>query len=71
MENKTPMPAIKALIRENNLHNIDNQIQLGAKFGMQTMNQSLAEYVKTGVVAEEDALNASQDRDDFRKCLAL
>ncbi|MBN1758187.1 MAG: type IV pilus twitching motility protein PilT [Chitinispirillaceae bacterium] len=61
--------AIKAMIRENKLQHIDNHIQLGAKFGMQTMNQSLAEAVKSGRVAEEDAFTASQDHDDLRKCL--
>jgi twitching motility protein PilT len=62
-------PAIKAMIRENKLHNIDNHIQLGAKFGMQTLNQSLASNVKSGLVAEDDALAVSLDRDDFRKCM--
>jgi twitching motility protein PilT len=63
-------PAIRALIRENKLHNIDNQIRLGSKFGMQSMNQSLANVVRSGLVAEEDAMEASLDRDDFRKCMA-
>ena len=60
-------PAIKSMIRENKLHNIDNQIQLGAKFGMQTMNQSLTNLVKAGLVTQEDAMSASPDLDDFRK----
>lgn len=63
-------PAIRALIREGKLHNIDNQIQLGAKFGMQTMNQSLAQSVKAGLVLEEDAASVSPDIEDFRKCLS-
>lgn len=63
-------PAIKAMIRENKLHNIDNQIQLGSKFGMQTMNQSLAQVVKAGLVSEEDAMQASLDQEDFRKNMA-
>ena len=62
-------PAVKVMIRENKLHNIDNHIQLGAKFGMQTMNQSLAGVVKLGQVAEEDAFTASLDQEDLRKCL--
>ena len=60
-------PAIKSMIRENKLHNIDNQIQLGSKFGMQTMNQSLTTLVKAGLVTQEDAMTASLDLDDFRK----
>jgi twitching motility protein PilT len=62
-------PAVRALIRENKIHNIDNQIALGAKFGMQTMNQSLANLVKSGYVALDEAELASSDIESFRKCL--
>jgi len=62
-------PAIRALIRENKIHNIDTQLQLGSKFGMYTMNQSLVSLVKSGLVSEDDALAASPDHDDFRKCM--
>jgi twitching motility protein PilT len=62
-------PAIKAMIRENKLHNIDNHIQLGLKFGMQTMNQSLSEAVKNGFVTERDAFSASLAKEDLRKSL--
>jgi len=61
--------AIRALIRENKIHNIDNQIQLGSQYGMQTLNQSLAALVKSGLLAEEDGMAVSTDKDDFRKCL--
>ncbi|MBF0431197.1 MAG: type IV pilus twitching motility protein PilT [Fibrobacteria bacterium] len=61
--------AIKSIIREGKLHNIDNQIQLGSTHGMQTMNQSLSNLVKSGLVTEEDALSVSQDKEDFRKCM--
>lgn len=61
--------AIRSLIRENKLHNIDNQIRLGHTFGMQSMNQSLSSVVKSGLVAEEDAMEVSLDKDDFRKCM--
>ncbi len=60
-------PAIKSMIRENKIHAIDNQIQLGSKFGMQTLNQSLTSLVKQGLVSEDDAMTASLDLDDFRK----
>ncbi len=62
-------PAIRSLIRENKLHTIDNQIRLGHTFGMLSMNQSLSSVVKSGLVAEEDAMEASLDKDDFRKCM--
>ncbi|MFP4014585.1 MAG: type IV pilus twitching motility protein PilT [Chitinispirillaceae bacterium] len=71
MEIMVATSAIKAMIRESKFHNIDNHIQLGAKYGMQTMNQSLAGAVKAGLVTEQDALTVSLDHDDFRKCLIV
>jgi twitching motility protein PilT len=65
----TGTPAIRALIRDDKLHNIDNQIQMGAKYGMQTMNQSLVATVKSGMVSEEIAMQFSLDTDDFKKSL--
>ncbi len=67
VEIMTGTPAIKAMIRENKIHTIDNQIQLGSKFGMQTMNQSLVSLVKNGLVTEMDAMAISPDIEDFRK----
>lgn len=62
-------PAIKALIRENKIHSIDSQIQVGSKFGMQTMNQSLSQLIRKGKIREEDAMAASPDQEDLRKCM--
>lgn len=69
MEIMIATPAIRALIRENKLQHIDNQIQLGSKFGMQSLNQSLVSLVNSGIVTEDDALSASPDKDDFRKLM--
>jgi twitching motility protein PilT len=63
-------PAVRAMIRENKIHNIDNQISLGAKFGMMTMNMSLANLVKGGMISLEDAMSASSDVEGLRKNLA-
>jgi twitching motility protein PilT len=69
MEIMVATPAMRALIRENKLQHIDNQIQLGAKFGMQTMNQALVALVRGGTVNDDEALAVSPDKDDFRKCM--
>jgi twitching motility protein PilT len=63
-------PAVRALIREGKYHNLDNEIQLGARFGMQTMNQSLAAAVKVNLITEATALTRAVDSDDFFKCMA-
>ncbi|MBN1576472.1 MAG: type IV pilus twitching motility protein PilT [Chitinispirillaceae bacterium] len=69
LEVMIPTPAIKAMVRENKIHNIDNHIQLGSKYGMQTLNQSLAAAVNSGYIDEEDALAASLDKEDLMKYL--
>jgi twitching motility protein PilT len=61
--------AIKANIRENKLHNIDNQIQLGSKYGMQSMNKALANLVQNAIIREEDAFMRTPDPEDLRKIL--
>ncbi|MBN1129877.1 MAG: type IV pilus twitching motility protein PilT [Chitinispirillaceae bacterium] len=63
-------PAVRSLIREGKYHHLDNEIQLGARFGMQTMNQSLASAVKSNLISEATALTRSIDIDDFFKCMS-
>lgn len=43
LEIMTATPAIRALIRDEKIHQIYSSIQAGQKYGMRTMNQSLAE----------------------------
>jgi twitching motility protein PilT len=55
-----PNPAIRNLIREDKIHQIYSMMQTGqAKFGMQTMNQSLLELYQKGLISYEDALTRS------------
>jgi twitching motility protein PilT len=52
--------AIRNLIREDKIHQIYSMMQTGqAKYGMQTMNQSLVELYKRGLISYEDALGRS------------
>ena len=53
------IPAIQNLIRENNLHQIYSLIQMGKKYEMCTMNQSLAELYDRGLITWEDAYSRS------------
>ena len=43
-------PAVRNLIREGKLHQIPSMMQTGGRVGMQTLDQTLAELVKRGVV---------------------
>jgi len=46
--------AIRNLIREGKISDLNNIIQLAAKDGMVTLNQSLADLVKKGMVTKEE-----------------
>ena len=50
-------PAIRNLIREEKIHQIYSAMQAGQKFGMQTMNQSLATLVQRRRITREEAMN--------------
>jgi twitching motility protein PilT len=65
-----PNPAIRNLIRENKPQQIYSLMQMGqAKFGMQTMNQSLLSLVEKRLISLEDALERTQNLDEFRQML--
>lgn len=60
-------PAIRNLIREGKTYQINSQIQTGAKFGMQTMDASLANLYKNGVLTQENALMYAADQDNLMR----
>ncbi len=63
-------PAIRNLIREEKIHQIYSAIQSGSKYGMQTMNQSLADLVKRKLITREDALNRSTNPEELVQLLS-
>jgi twitching motility protein PilT len=66
-----PNPAIRNLIREDKVHQIYSQMQMGqAKFGMQTFNQSLAHLVNRKLITYDEALGRSSDPDELKNMLA-
>lgn len=70
VEVMVPNAAIRNLIREDKLHQIYSQMQVGQnRFGMQTFNQSLASLVQRRLVTLEDALARSSDPDELRAML--
>jgi twitching motility protein PilT len=71
MEVMIPNAAIRNLIREDKVHQIYSQMQMGqSKFGMQTFNQSLASLVSRRQITLEEALNRSSDQDELRGLVA-
>jgi twitching motility protein PilT len=70
LEILTATPAIRNLIRDDKIHQIYGTMQAGQeKFGMQTMNQSLARLVEKRVISRETAYNASSNRDELTQIL--
>lgn len=53
--------AVRATIREDKIHQMDNVIQVSAKFGMQTMNQSLLKAFQEMLITREDVLARSNN----------
>src|SRR5512137_2258132 len=70
LEVMVPNPAIRNLIREEKVHQIYSQMQVGqAKFGMQTLNQSLLAHYFRRVITLEDAIGRSSDPDELRNLI--
>ncbi|MBW2038690.1 MAG: type IV pilus twitching motility protein PilT [Deltaproteobacteria bacterium] len=70
LEIMIPNPAIRNLIREDKVHQIYGQMQVGQmKFGMQTMNQSLLNLYERGLITLNDAMARSANLEEFRQML--
>ncbi|MBW8826739.1 MAG: type IV pilus twitching motility protein PilT [Acidobacteria bacterium] len=62
-------PAVRNLIREAKTYQIYSSMQAGGQYGMKTMDQSLAELVRAGVVDLQTALERCSNGDDLRRLL--
>jgi len=72
LEVMIPNPAIRNLIREDKLHQIYSQMQVGQdKFGMQTMNQSLLSLYQRRLITLEDAFGRSTDPEELKQMLGM
>jgi twitching motility protein PilT len=59
-------PAIRNLIRENKIAQMFSAIQTGQQYGMQTLDQNLADCVKKGLITKEEAAGKAQNKDNFK-----
>ncbi len=70
LEIMVPNAAIRNLIREDKVHQIYSQMQVGqAKFGMQTMNQSLMSLYTRRLITLDMATGMSQEPDELRQMM--
>jgi len=63
-------PAIRALVRDDKIHQLYSMIQSGQKYGMKTMNQSLAELYLSGKISINDAMNYTSDPQELGEMLS-
>jgi twitching motility protein PilT len=71
MEVMVPNPAIRNLIREEKIHQVYSQMQIGqSKHGMQTLNQSLCELYQRREITLEEALGRSNDIDELKSMIS-
>jgi twitching motility protein PilT len=64
-------PAIRNLIREGKTHQIDSAVQTGGKHGMKTMDMSLVDLYKKGLITHEEAMTYSVDKDIMMRLINL
>jgi len=64
-------PAIRALIRDDKIHQIYSMMQSGKKFGMQTMNDALYNLYMSKTVALEEVLRASHDQSELMRMIGV
>jgi twitching motility protein PilT len=66
MEILIPNPAIRNLIRENKIHQIYSQMQLGQeKFGMLTFNQNLCDLYTRKLITLDTAMSATSNPEEL------
>jgi len=67
-----PTPAIRNLMREDKIHQIYSQMQVGqTKYGMQTMNQSLYSLFTRGIITLDDAMRYSGDAEELKSMISV
>ncbi|HEY3934225.1 MAG TPA: type IV pilus twitching motility protein PilT [Gemmatimonadales bacterium] len=62
-------PAIRAVIRDDKVHQIYSLMQAGKKHGMQTMNDSLYQAYMGREVAKEDCIRVSPNASEFLRAI--
>jgi twitching motility protein PilT len=62
-------PAVRNLIREAKIHQVYSAMQAGGRFGMQTMDMSLATLVKSNQVSLDMAMERCHDPEELQRLL--
>jgi twitching motility protein PilT len=62
-------PAIRALIRDDKVHQIYSLMQSGKKYGMQTLNDALYQLYMSREVTDEECMRVSGDPNEFLRMI--
>src|SRR5438105_2871241 len=62
-------PAIRALVRDDKVHQIYSSMQAGKKFGMQTLNDALYQLYMNREVTPDECLRVSGDPIEFQRMI--
>jgi twitching motility protein PilT len=62
-------PAIRALIRDDKIHQIYSAMQAGKKFGMQTMTDGLYQVYVQRLVSKDECLRVAPDKNEFLRMI--
>jgi twitching motility protein PilT len=62
-------PAIRALVRDDKVHQIYSSMQAGKKYGMQTLNDALYQLYMAREVTADECLRVSGDPTEFQRMI--
>ena len=62
-------PAVRALIRDDKVHQIQSSMQAGKKHGMQTLSDALYQLYMRRQVSFEECLRVAPDQNEFRRAI--
>jgi twitching motility protein PilT len=61
--------AVRALIRDDKIHQLQGMLEIGQKYGMQTMNAELIKLFQKRIISKKDAIGRSPDPESMIKIL--
>jgi len=64
-------PAARNIVREQKVEQLYTLMQTGAKYGMQTINQSLFDLYSKELISYEEAVSRSLDPEDLKRLMSL
>lgn len=69
LEVLTVTPAVRNLIREGKTHQIQSILQTGGRYGMQTMDNSLRDLYRRGIISYDEALSHAMNQETLLRLM--